>query len=81
MALSASLVARGHHSFYEVQMIADRLGFKIKDGANRQQYYEQFLTAAFKQSTEYQQFINSGMGKEYLESYALNSKATVTNRR
>jgi hypothetical protein len=65
MVLSASMVARGHHSFYEVMMIAETIGFKIKDYSERQQYYEQFLTVELKNSIEYKTFIQSQQAQTY----------------
>lgn len=57
MVLAASLVARGHHSFVETELIAQKIGFPIKDNCDFHAYYEQFLTQEFIQSEKYHNFL------------------------
>jgi hypothetical protein len=65
MTLTATLVARGHHSFGETHPVLEKIGFNIKNISNKREYYEQFLTPEFKASKEYQNFLASS--HTYLE--------------
>jgi hypothetical protein len=69
MFLAARMIARGHHSFYEVMLVADLLGFKIKFCDERQQFYEQFLTIEFKATAAYEEFLAQESNQQYLTQY------------
>jgi|688.fasta_scaffold231110_2 hypothetical protein len=57
MIISATLVARGHHSFGELHPVIKKIGFSIKEIDNKQKYYEQFLTEDFLRSAAYKNFL------------------------
>lgn len=69
MASTAAMVSRGHHSFAEGMIVAEKIGFPIKDCSNRQRFYEQFLVQDLIDSKEYQIFFEDPFIKQYLNEY------------
>jgi|GEM_PF-1427667 len=67
MTLAACMVARGFHSFVEVFKALSLLGIEFEESSDRLQFYEQFLTAEFKQTQAYLEFIQSSQACDYLE--------------
>lgn len=53
MVLTATLVARGHHSFGETHLVWKKIGIPLENKENMQEYYEQFLTKEFIASDRY----------------------------
>lgn len=56
MGVAGALVSRGHHSFAEVIIVANKLGFNLCDYQSRELFYEQFLTEDFISSDAYRKF-------------------------
>lgn len=77
MALTAHCVSKGHHSFYEVQVVAETLGFNIDDNKARREFYEQFLATEFINSPEYKTFITSEPIATYFEEYKDNKSLSL----
>lgn len=77
MILAACMVARGFHSFVEVFKALNLLGVEFEEYSNRQQFYEQFLTAEFKQTQAYLEFIHSSQACDYLEQKLSPSALTL----
>jgi len=67
MVLAASLVARGHHSFYEVFMVLEFLKPTQNDYSTRKEFYESMLSHEFKMSSEYQSLLETEEAKQVLE--------------
>lgn len=53
MVITATLVARGHHSFGETHLVWKKIGIPLESKKNMQEYYEQFLTKEFIASDRY----------------------------
>lgn len=67
MVLAASLVARGHHSFYEVFMVLEFLKPTQNNYSSRKEFYESMLSQEFKASHEYQSLLETEEAKQILE--------------
>jgi hypothetical protein len=57
MIEGAAVVAYGHHSMYEIMVLARQLGFPIK--YDHRFYHEQFVTKEFRKSKAYKDFLAS----------------------
>lgn len=57
MVLGGVLAARGHHSMYEVMVIARNFGFNIQ--YNHSFYHNQFITDKFRVSAAYKEFLKN----------------------
>lgn len=55
MVRGATLAAYGHHSIYEVMVLARKLGFPIS--YDHTFYHQQFMTPAFRNSPDYKNFL------------------------
>lgn len=64
---AATLVAKGHHSYFEVIILLDRFGFKLQDAPDLYTFYEQTLPKSIRGSDLYQQFKHSKVGAKLLE--------------
>lgn len=66
VGLAASMVTRGHHSYFEVMIILDRYGIKLENADDLLGLYEQTIPEEIRLSDSYLQFINSSNGKVLL---------------
>lgn len=62
ISLAATLVAKGHHSYFEVMIILDRFGFKLTSTSDLLAFYEQTLPQTILTNPEYMEFKNSENG-------------------
>jgi hypothetical protein len=66
-SVAATLVAKGHHSYFEVMILLDRFGFKLQDAEDFYSLYEQMLPQEIVTSESYQEFKRSAVGAKLLE--------------
>ncbi len=72
---AATLVAKGHHSYFEVIILLDRFGFKLQDVPDLYSFYEQTLPKSIVVSDLYQQFKHSKVGATLLENISADADA------
>lgn len=71
ISLAATLVAKGHHSYFEVIILLDRIGFKLQSSTNLLELYEQTLPKCIRLSESYIQFKNSDVGANLLDTITI----------
>jgi hypothetical protein len=67
IGLAAAMVAEGHHSYFEVMVILDRFGFKLKSKNTLSEFYEQTLPQSILSMDSFIAFRNSPQGVALLE--------------
>ncbi|KTD65004.1 hypothetical protein [Legionella shakespearei] len=67
VSVAATLIAKGHHSYFEVMILLDRFGFKLHDAEDFYSFYEQMLPKEIVSSESYQEFKHSAVGARLLE--------------
>ncbi|KTD21033.1 hypothetical protein [Legionella londiniensis] len=74
LALTASTVALGHHSFFEVMLVADKVGLKLEEKPTLLEFYLQCIPEDIQQSLEFQKFIKSDTGGELIKKFTFELK-------
>ena len=59
VSFAAALIAEGHHSYFEIMILLDRFGYKIKSAKNLFELYEQTLPESIVRSSSYATFKHS----------------------
>lgn len=80
IGLAATLVAKGHHSYFEIIIIMDRFGFKLRDTTDLYSFYEQTLPKEIVLSESYQQFKNSKVGTSLLNGITVGCEQSNSSR-
>lgn len=69
VALAAVMVAKGHHSYFEVMIMMDRTGCKLKLTDDLYSFYEQTIPQSILESEEFQAFKESKSGAQLLDGF------------
>lgn len=67
ISLAATLIAKGHHSYFEIIILLDGYGFSLKSVNTLFDFYEQTLPRSIILSESYLRFTNSLKGAKLLE--------------
>jgi len=66
LAQTASMIAMGHHSFFECMLVADRFGYKLKNTDTMLDFYLQCIPNSIQNHPDFQHFIQSSEGAALL---------------
>lgn len=67
IACAATLVAKGHHSYFEIMILLEKCGFKFESTQTLFEFYEQTLPKSITSNDSYLQFKRAPEGKILLE--------------
>lgn len=67
VSVAATLIAKGHHSYFEVMLLLDRFGTKFQDAPDFYSLYEHMLPQEIVASDSYQEFKHSMVGAQLLD--------------
>ncbi|MDP1603105.1 MAG: hypothetical protein Q8M03_07555 [Legionella sp.] len=78
IGLAAGMIAEGYHSYFEVMIILDRIGFKLQSTATLCEFYEQTLPKSILSTDSYIAFRDSPQGVALLDGITDNSSESTS---
>lgn len=71
LTMAACMVALGHHSFFEVMLVADKVGLKLEAQDTLLDFYLQCIPQTIQNSQPFKSFIDGPTGGQLLKEYQL----------
>ena len=67
--MAVYMVALGHHSFFEVMLVADKVGLKLQEKDTLLDFYLQCIPQSIQQSPQFKSFIDGKTGGQLIKEY------------
>jgi hypothetical protein len=67
ISLAATLIAKGHHSYFEIMFLLEDYGLGLKSAESLFDFYEQTLPKSITLNDSYIKFKNSSSGSKLLD--------------